>query len=67
MNMYEFYKGKYDLGLITKDELKEIVRRGRITADEYTLITGDEYIDSSVVPIPSENDEILDILLGKGE
>lgn len=66
MNTFEFYKGKYDAGIITLEELKSVVIRGIITAEEYKLITGEDYDgEISPQPTPSENDEILNILLGE--
>lgn len=66
MNTFEFYKGKYDAGIITIEELKSVVIRGIITAEEYKLITGEDYDgEGSPQPTPSENDEILNILLGE--
>lgn len=41
---YEKVKGYYDKGLWGKVALKNAVKKNWITADEYTEITGDEYV-----------------------
>lgn len=41
--MFEKVKHFYDLGLYTKSQVAEFVRRGKLTAEEYELITGDPW------------------------
>lgn len=37
-------KGYYDVGYCTKDMVAIAVVKGKITADEYKTITGDDYV-----------------------
>ena len=41
--MFEKVKRFYDLGLYTKAQVAAFVHKGKLTAEQYTLITGDEY------------------------
>lgn len=38
-------KKYYEMGLYTKDNVKVFVRAKFINADEYKIITGDEYVE----------------------
>lgn len=40
---YEKYKGYYERGLWTKAMLKNVVAKGKLTAEEYEEITGEAY------------------------
>lgn len=40
---YELVKGYYDSGLWSKKAVRNAVKRGWITADEYALIVGEAY------------------------
>lgn len=40
---YEKYKERYDKGGCTKEQLKKLVIRGRLTPQEYEEITGEVY------------------------
>lgn len=39
----ESFKRLYNKGTLTKEQVKERVANGKITEDEYTYITGEEY------------------------
>lgn len=41
--MFEKVKHFYDLGLYTKEQVAMFVRKGKLTAEEYELITGEAY------------------------
>ena len=41
--LFEKYKERYEKGYCTKEQLKKIVALGRLTADEYKEITGEDY------------------------
>lgn len=41
--MYEKYRTRYERGGCTKEQLRRIVALGGLTAEEYYLITGEEY------------------------
>lgn len=41
--MFDKVKRFYDIGLYTKAQVAAFVRKGKLTADEYEAITGDEY------------------------
>ena len=41
--MYRKVKRLYDLGLYTAEQVKDFTDRGKITAEEYTAITGQAY------------------------
>ena len=41
--MYKKVKRLYDLGLYTAEQVKDFADRGKITAEEYTTITGQTY------------------------
>lgn len=41
--MYEVLKKRYEINFVRKDQLKRYVGFGKITPEEYKLITGDEY------------------------
>ncbi|UJF36620.1 XkdX family protein [Paenibacillus hexagrammi] len=42
--MYQYIKEYYDMGFYSKDDVKYFVSAGWITADEYRLITDEEYV-----------------------
>lgn len=42
--MYEPLKLRYERNFVRKDQLKRYVSLNQITAEEYRLITGEEYI-----------------------
>lgn len=56
---FEKLKARYEAGRITIAMLKIYVKKGIITPEQFSIITGEEYDDSS-----SDND-ILSILLGE--
>lgn len=41
--MFEKIKYYYDNGLWTKSKVRDAVVKGKITAEEYKLITGEDY------------------------
>lgn len=41
--MFKVVKRYYDLGIYSKDNVKVFVLAGKITSEDYKLITGDEY------------------------
>lgn len=41
--LYKTVKRYYDKGTYDNDDVKQFVRAGRITKEEYKLITGEEY------------------------
>lgn len=41
--MYETVKRYYDLGYYDKDDVAKFVAKGKITPEEYELITGEPY------------------------
>jgi len=41
--MYDFWELAYKNGWATKDQLKQAVVKGLITADDYKKITGEDY------------------------
>lgn len=41
--MYEKVKRFYDMGLYTKAQVRKFVEKGKLTAEEYKEITGEEY------------------------
>lgn len=41
--MYKVVKRYYDMGLYSPDDVAKFVRVGRLTPEEYKLITGQEY------------------------
>lgn len=41
--MFKIVKRYYDMGIYTNDKVKVFVVANRLTAEEYRLITGDEY------------------------
>ncbi|HCT64257.1 MAG TPA: XkdX family protein [Lachnospiraceae bacterium] len=41
--MFKVVKRYYDLGIYSKENVKVFVVAGRLTAEDYRLITGDEY------------------------
>lgn len=43
--MFEKVKRFYALGLYSKEQVGQFVIKGKITAEEYKLITGDEWED----------------------
>jgi uncharacterized XkdX family phage protein len=44
MDWFKFIKDNYDSGNYTKDNVKVFVVKGKITADQYKTITGDDYV-----------------------
>ena len=42
--MLDTYRRYYDLKLYTKEDMAKFVAGGKITAEQYTEITGDEYV-----------------------
>jgi hypothetical protein len=40
---FEKYKAWYESGMWTKRMLRDVTAKGKITTDEYTEITGEEY------------------------
>lgn len=40
---FELIKGYYDAGLWNKTMVRNMVAKGKITAEEYTTITGEAY------------------------
>lgn len=43
--MYEKVKRYYDLGLYTKQMVGQFVRKGKLTAQEYYEIVGEEWVE----------------------
>lgn len=43
--MFKIVKRYYDKGIYTKEDVKTFVKAGKLTADEYKEITGDDYIE----------------------
>lgn len=41
--MFEKVKRFFDMGLYTKAQVAQFVKKGKLTADEYQTITGEEY------------------------
>lgn len=41
--MFDKVKRFYDMGLYSKAQVAQFVRKGRLTADEYETITGEAY------------------------
>lgn len=41
--LFNTVKRYYEKGIYSKDDVATFVRAGKITADEYELITGEEY------------------------
>lgn len=41
--MFDKVKRFYDMGLYSKTQVAQFVRKGRLTADEYETITGEAY------------------------
>lgn len=41
--LFKQIKKFYDLGLYTDEQVADFVKKGKITADEYELITGKPY------------------------
>lgn len=46
--MYKKVKRLYDLGLYTAEQVKDFADRGKITAEEYEMITKEVYHESEV-------------------
>lgn len=44
MNWFEKIKRYYDKGLYTIDQVKVFVQVGKITEEEFRMITGEDYI-----------------------
>ena len=42
--MFEKIKYYYDSGLWSKSKVRDAVVKGKITTEEYTLITGEPYV-----------------------
>lgn len=43
--MFEIVKRYYDKGIYSKDDVKKFVKAGKITAEEYQEITGEQYTE----------------------
>ena len=43
MNIFEKVKKYYDMGFYKNVHIQKIVQAGKLTADEYKLITGEDY------------------------
>ena len=56
---FEKLKARYEAGRITIAMLKIYVKKGIITPEQFSIITGEEYND------PSSDNDILSILLGE--
>lgn len=41
--LYKTVKRYYDSGIYSKEDVARFVEAGRLTAEEYKLITGDDY------------------------
>lgn len=41
--MFEKVKRFYDMGLYSKAQVAQFVNKGKLTAEEYQTITGEEY------------------------
>jgi len=52
--MFDKYKRYYDLKLYTKEDVAKFVAGGKITAEQYTEITGDEYVAPEVSSVITE-------------
>lgn len=44
MDWFTMIKGFYDKNLWTKEQVGAAVTKGKITADQYKLITGNDYV-----------------------
>lgn len=44
IDMSSIYKQEYDLGWITKDNVKGYVQMGFVTPEQYQVIVGEEYV-----------------------
>ena len=42
--IFNIVKRYYDKGIYSKDDVAVFVRAGRLTAEEYEFITGEEYV-----------------------
>lgn len=42
--LYKTVKKYYDMGLYSKAQVADFVAKGKITPEEYKLITGDDYV-----------------------
>lgn len=47
--MFEKVKHFYDLGLYSKEQVRQFVIKGKLTPEEYELITGESYINNDIV------------------
>ena len=43
--MFERVKHYYELGLYSKEQVAVFVRKGKITAEQYEMITGDAWVE----------------------
>lgn len=43
--MFKIVKRYYDKGIYTKENVATFVRAGKITAEQYEQITGEEYVE----------------------
>jgi len=41
--LFNKIKKYYNMGLYTKENVAEFVKKGKLTPEEYKLITGDDY------------------------
>lgn len=45
--LYNTVKRYYDKGIYSKEDVAVFVKAGKITAEEYEMITGDEYAEAN--------------------
>lgn len=45
MSEFEKWKERYEKHWATKEQLKQVVKLGVLTAEEYELITGEVYVE----------------------
>lgn len=43
--MFKIVKRYYDAGIYSKEDVAKFVKAGRLTAEEYKTITGDNYTE----------------------
>lgn len=52
--MFKFIKDYYDKKIYTKEDVAKLTLGGKITAEQYTEITGDEYVAPEVSSVITE-------------